>query len=253
MNNELKSITKDIKNTLLFLSESGVKGFDCSQKSIEIINLWGQNKAESKKNFQPSLPDKIAVPQQKQRVETLETIRNDLGNCQRCKLCARRKNLVFGAGNPNARLVFVGEAPGYEEDIQGQPFVGASGQLLTKMINAMGLGRDDIYICNLLKCRPDGNRNPLPEEILACQPFLKRQLELIKPEVICTLGGFASQNLLGVNTGITKLRGRFHSYNGIKLMPIFHPAYLLRNPAGKRAAWEDLQKIMMVLGLKRKI
>ncbi len=268
---ELKKITEEVKQSLLFMSRMGLKGFDCSGKSMAILSEWGNKKFDGIKSENSLSPktesplvnknqterkpqgpmSSFAVPEPRQRIETLETIRAGMENCQCCNLGERRKNLVFGAGSANARLVFVGEAPGHDEDMQGLPFVGASGQLLTKMIQAMGLDRDDVYICNILKCRPTGNRNPLPEEIINCIPFLKRQLEVIKPEIICTLGGFATQALLEKTEGITRLRGRFHHYYGVKLMPVFHPAYLLRNANKKREAWDDLQKVMAVLGLKR--
>jgi uracil-DNA glycosylase family 4 len=178
----------------------------------------------------------------------LDEVRRALGDCKRCKLCSGRKNIVFGVGNPKARLVFVGEGPGAEEDSQGIPFVGAAGQLLTKMIQAMGFSRDEVYICNVVKCRPPGNRNPEPEEIEACQPFLEAQLRAIKPEVIVALGKFAAQTLLKTQTPITRLRGKWREYLGITLMPTFHPAYLLRNPAEKKAAWADLQAVMARFG-----
>ncbi len=179
---------------------------------------------------------------------TLDEIRRELGDCRRCKLCTGRKQIVFGAGNPRARLVFVGEGPGAEEDSQGLPFVGPAGQLLTKMIAAMGLRRDDVYICNVVKCRPPGNRNPEPDEIAACEPFLRAQLESIGPEVVVTLGKFAAQTLLRDATPITRLRGQWRTYQGMKLMPTFHPAYLLRNPAEKKPCWEDLKAVMAALG-----
>ncbi len=175
---------------------------------------------------------------------TLDDIRAELGDCQRCALHATRRNLVFGEGSPQAELVFVGEAPGADEDQQGRPFVGRPGQLLTKIIEAMGLKREQVYICNILKCRPPGNRNPLAEEILACEPFLIRQLEAIGPQVICALGTFAARTLLKTEAPITVLRGRFHDYHGIPLMPTYHPAYLLRNPSAKKQVWEDVQQIM---------
>ena len=174
----------------------------------------------------------------------LDEVRRTLGDCKRCKLCSARKNLVFGVGNPKARLVFVGEGPGAEEDNQGIPFVGAAGQLLTKMIAAMGYTRDEVYICNVVKCRPPGNRNPEPDEIEACQPFLEAQLTAIRPSVIIALGKFAAQTLLRTDTPITRLRGQWREYVGVPLMPTFHPAYLLRNPAEKKAAWTDLQAVM---------
>jgi DNA polymerase len=178
---------------------------------------------------------------------TLNEAREDLGDCRRCPLADTRRNIVFGEGNSDAELVFVGEAPGGDEDMQGRPFVGRAGQLLTKIIVAMGLKREDVYICNILKCRPPGNRNPLPEEIAACEPFLIRQLEAIKPKVICALGSFAARTLLKKDVPITALRGHFHDYQGIPLMPTYHPAYLLRNPEAKKPVWEDVQKIMELL------
>jgi DNA polymerase len=181
----------------------------------------------------------------------LERVRADLGDCRRCKLAGSRRNIVFGEGSPEAELVFVGEAPGGDEDLQGKPFVGRAGQLLTKIILAMGLKREDVYICNILKCRPPQNRNPLPEEIASCEPFLIRQLEALRPRVICALGSFAAHTLIQSDVPITALRGRFHDYQGIPLMPTYHPAYLLRNPGAKKQVWEDVQKIMELLGKKK--
>jgi DNA polymerase len=170
-----------------------------------------------------------------------------MAGCQRCGLGKTRHNLVFGDGSHQAQVVFVGEAPGADEDEQGLPFVGRAGQLLTKIIEAMGLTRKDVYICNILKCRPPQNRNPLPDEISACEPFLKKQLQIISPRIICALGTFAAKTLLKTEVPITLLRGRFHSYEGIALMPTYHPAYLLRNPAAKKLVWEDVQLIMKEL------
>jgi DNA polymerase len=179
---------------------------------------------------------------------TLDEIRVELGDCKRCKLCGGRKQIVFGSGNPKAELVFVGEAPGADEDQQGVPFVGKAGQLLTKMIEAMKFTRDSVYICNVVKCRPPENRNPEPDEIAACEPFLKAQLASVRPKVIVTLGKFAAQTLLKDQTAITRLRGQWREYEGIPLMPTFHPAYLLRVPAEKKLAWGDLQEVMKRLG-----
>ncbi|MDA8124756.1 MAG: uracil-DNA glycosylase [Deltaproteobacteria bacterium] len=175
---------------------------------------------------------------------TLEEVRATMDDCHRCSLGQLRHSLVFGEGNPNAELVFVGEAPGADEDAQGRPFVGAAGQLLTKIIEAMGLKREDVYICNILKCRPPENRNPKPDEIAACEPFLMAQLQAIGPKVICALGTFAAQTLLKTEVPISALRGRFHVYQGIPLMPTYHPAYLLRNPSAKKQVWADVQLIM---------
>jgi uracil-DNA glycosylase family 4 len=179
--------------------------------------------------------------------ETLADIRADLGECQRCQLCASRKNIVFGSGSRNAKILFVGEAPGRDEDLQGEPFVGEAGQLLTNMIKAMGYERSEVYICNVLKCRPPDNRNPLPEEIAQCSPFLLRQVKAIAPKAIVALGTFAAQTLLGSKEPISRLRGSFHDYHGIPLMPTFHPAYLLRSPEKKREVWADLQQVMKLL------
>ncbi|BCA79578.1 uracil-DNA glycosylase [Desulfuromonas sp. AOP6] len=176
--------------------------------------------------------------------ESLDEILADLGDCRRCPLCEDRKNIVFGVGNPQARLVLVGEAPGREEDEKGEPFVGEAGRLLDRILRAMGLGRDQVYICNVEKCRPPGNRDPRPEEIAACEPFLIRQLASIRPSVIVALGKFATQTLLRDQTPITRLRGTWKDYHGIPLMPTYHPAYLLRNPSGKQEVWEDMKQVL---------
>jgi uracil-DNA glycosylase len=180
----------------------------------------------------------------------LDELRAAIGDCQRCKLAPHRTHLVFGVGNPRARLVFVGEGPGHDEDLKGEPFVGRAGQLLTEIITkGMKLRREDVYICNVIKCRPPGNRNPEPDEVDSCEPFLLRQLELIQPSVVVALGKFAVQTLLRTKAPITQLRGRWFDYRGMKLMPTFHPAYLLRNPADKRLVWDDIRKVMGVLGI----
>jgi uracil-DNA glycosylase family 4 len=177
----------------------------------------------------------------------LTLLREEIGDCQRCKLAPLRQNLVFGVGNPDADLVFVGEAPGADEDAQGEPFVGKAGQLLTKMIEAMGYARGDVYICNVLKCRPPGNRNPEPDEVAQCEPFLKRQLAALRPRMIVALGKFAVQCLLRDDEAISRLRGNMRSYEGIPLMPTFHPAYLLRDPSKKKLAWDDLKAVNAAL------
>ncbi|HEX7085504.1 MAG TPA: uracil-DNA glycosylase [Vicinamibacterales bacterium] len=179
--------------------------------------------------------------------ERLRRIREEIGECTRCKLHAGRTNLVFGVGNPEARLMFVGEGPGAEEDQQGEPFVGRAGQLLTQIIKAMGYARDQVYIANVVKCRPPGNRNPEPDEIAACSPFLRAQIASIRPQVIVALGKFAAQTLLRTETPISRLRGRFHHVDGVPVMPTFHPSYLLRNPAAKREVWEDMKQVMKLL------
>lgn len=176
--------------------------------------------------------------------ESLTLIRQELADCQRCKLSQQRSQVVFGVGNARARLVLVGEAPGSQEDKQGEPFVGEAGQLLDRILLAMKLTRQDVYICNVIKCRPPRNRDPEKDEIASCEVFLKRQLVAIDPEMILCLGRFATQTLLKTGAPIGKLRGRWQTYEGIPLMPTFHPAYLLRNPAGKRQVWEDVKQVM---------
>ena len=185
--------------------------------------------------------------------DTLDRIRTDIGpNCTRCKLHKARTNIVFGVGNPKAQLVFVGEGPGRDEDEQGEPFVGRAGKLLTQMIEAMGLRRSDVYICNVVKCRPPENRLPEKDEIATCSPFLFRQLGVIRPKVICCLGSCSAQTMLNTNQGISRFRGEWFDYRGSKLIATYHPAYLLRNPPAKSEVWKDLQKIMAVLGLEPK-
>jgi len=219
-----------LQSTLKQLAGWGCRGFDASPEALAALGQWGH-----------------VPPLDTSGPETLEEIRSDLGDCRRCRLAAGRNHIVFGVGDPKARLVFVGEGPGADEDRQGLPFVGAAGQLLNKIIDAMKLSREQVYICNVIKCRPPGNRNPEPDEIAACRPFLERQLAALKPEVICTLGTFAAQTLLETTQPVSRLRGRFHSYNNIKVMPTYHPAYLLRNPDQKRAVWDDMRKIMVLL------
>jgi DNA polymerase len=175
--------------------------------------------------------------------ETLEQIRADLGDCHRCKLAGGRKTIVFGQGNPHAELVFVGEGPGADEDEQGLPFVGRAGQLLNRMIQFVGMKRGEVYICNIVKCRPPGNRTPEKDEIETCSPFLYRQLEAIKPRLICCLGAPAMRTLLGIKEGITRVRGQFFDYSNTKALVAYHPAYILRNPREEKILREDFEKI----------
>ncbi len=188
-----------------------------------------------------------SAPGFSQAAESLDELKDRMLRCTACGLSRTRKNVVFGSGNPKATLMFIGEAPGGEEDNQGLPFVGRAGQLLTKIIEAMGLKREDVYIANILKCRPPNNRAPLLPEILACESNVRKQVEMIKPRVICTLGKFASQTLLKTETPISALRGHFREYSGIKVMPTFHPAYLLRNPDDKKLVWQDMKKVLKEL------
>jgi uracil-DNA glycosylase family 4 len=184
------------------------------------------------------------------RMSPLAQLAASVRDCQKCRLHQTRTQVVFGTGNPDADLVFVGEAPGRDEDRQGEPFVGAAGQLLTRIIQAMDLTRDQVYMMNVIKCRPPNNRNPKPDEVAACRPILEAQLACLKPRVICALGTFAAQTLLQTDESISRLRGRFHHVDDIPVMPTYHPAYLLRNPQGMRAVWEDMQQIQHVLGLR---
>jgi len=179
--------------------------------------------------------------------ESLDAIRLDLGDCRRCGLAASRTKLVYGVGNSNARLVLVGEAPGREEDLRGEPFVGEAGRLLDRILHAMGMQREDVYICNVLKCRPPNNRDPLPEEVATCEAFLNRQIAAIRPQVIVGLGRFAVHSLLKTRVPISQLRGEWQNYQGIPMMPTYHPAYLLRNPEGKREVWEDMKSVLRML------
>ncbi len=182
------------------------------------------------------------------RADTLEALRAEIGDCRRCKLWPGRTHLVFGVGDPHAKLMFVGEGPGRDEDLKGEPFVGRAGQLLTEIITkGMKLRREDVYIANVIKCRPPDNRNPEPDEIAACQPFLRRQVEIIGPSVLVALGTFAAQTLLGLRTPISRLRGHWYDYHGIKLMPTLHPAYLLRNPNDKKLVWTDIKMVLAEL------
>lgn len=199
----------------------------------------------------PPVDDTPEAPGAPSLVATdLGGLRAELGDCSRCRLAGTRTQIVFGSGNPEARLVFVGEGPGRDEDRQGLPFVGRAGELLTDIIQkGMKIDRSEVYICNVVKCRPPDNRNPEPEEVAACSPFLLRQIELVQPEVIVALGKFAAQTLLQSTTPITRLRGKWHEFHGIPLMPTFHPAHLLRNPGYKRQVWEDIKQVMQRLGM----
>lgn len=223
-----------LREYLEYLKESGVQ------------ERWGPGSfrwagADEPKPSRPTAADAGAAS----AFNTLEEVRTHLGDCTRCKLHNGRTNIVFGVGNPDARLVFVGEGPGRDEDLQGEPFVGRAGQLLTDIIEkGMKLKRSDIYIANIVKCRPPNNRDPEEDEIAACEPFLLAQLDVIKPKLICALGKFAAQTLLKTKEPISSLRGNIYEYHGIRLIPTFHPAYLLRNPGEKKQVWQDIQKLM---------
>jgi len=232
---------------LEFFGELGVEGF---RRESE----WRARAAEPPEPPEPPEPSEPSEPSEPIRVftsqaEALSRLKVEIGpDCQRCKLHALgRHQVVFGVGNPNADLMFVGEGPGADEDIQGEPFVGRAGQLLTKIIEAIGMTRQDVYIANVIKCRPPQNRNPEPDEVEKCEPFLFRQIETIKPKVIVALGKFAAQSLLKTSEPITRIRGREYTYRDAILMPTYHPAYLLRNPSSKREVWEDMKRVRAIL------
>ncbi|HPD60416.1 MAG TPA: uracil-DNA glycosylase [Thermodesulfobacteriota bacterium] len=237
--NALKEFQKIVNDIALYFKHQRTLGMEvfASEDAQELLNVLD----DLEKNLSPKKKTFACTPR------TLETVREELGECTRCSLCLSRKNIVFGKGNPSASLVFVGEAPGGDEDAAGEPFVGEAGQLLTRIIQSINLRREDVYIGNVIKCRPPKNRDPKPEEIEACFPFLKKQLEVIRPRFICALGKFAAQTLLGTTERISQLRGKIFEFQHIKVVPTFHPASLLRNPEWKRAVWQDMQLIQRLL------
>ena len=229
------------------LQESGVDGIP--SEPMTVLDPAPQRIASAERDIEGAMNNELDAPK---KHETLEQIRKDLGDCQRCKLGATRKNLVFGVGNPKARLVFVGEAPGADEDAQGEPFVGDAGKMLNRIIAAMDLKREDVYICNVVKCRPPQNRPPEADEVAACMPFLLRQLASIGPEVIVALGTSAAHALLQTKVPISKLRGKFHDFHGMPLMPTYHPSYLLRtggNSDSFWSVWDDMTQVLQLLKL----
>lgn len=260
----IKKLTEELKTYLEFQKSMGVKIIFSSKIRAKSESPAVPQKKEPRteamtKNVNQSKVDRvdeeiITIDEPTTlfdagKTMTLEEIREEIGDCTRCQLHEGRTNLVFGDGNPKARLVFVGEGPGRDEDMQGKPFVGRSGQLLTKIIEAMGLKREDVYICNVVKCRPPNNRTPEPDEMSTCEQFLFKQIRTIKPEVIVCLGATAAKSILKTKNSLGSLRGKFHSYSGTKLMVTYHPAALLRNPHFKKPAWEDMQAVMKELGL----
>ncbi len=234
-------MNEQLKAHLEFFEELGIDG-------VRLEAEWRRRREPA----EPVLSEPLEPTEPTEPVEpmiALRAIRDDLGaDCSRCKLhTLGRSQVVFGVGNPNADLMFVGEAPGADEDIQGEPFVGRAGQLLTKIIEAIGLGREDVYIANVIKCRPPGNRNPEPDEVEQCEPFLFRQIDTVKPKVIVALGKFAAQCLLRTSDPITRIRGREFKYRDAILIPTYHPAYLLRTPSAKREVWEDMKRVRAIL------
>jgi len=235
---ELASIVAQVRQQILYSRDIGLDTPVLSETTLAY--LAGEPQFEP-----PPSSATSALP-----YRSLEELEQFIGDCDRCKLSTGRKHIVFGEGNPHARLVFVGEAPGMDEDLSGKPFVGQAGKLLTDIITAMGLTRDEVYICNIVKCHPPRNRDPEADEVETCLPFLKAQISLIQPEVICTLGRISVQSLVHKDLKITRDRGKWRSFMDIPLMPTYHPAYLLRYPQAKRQVWEDVQEIMHQLGLK---
>jgi DNA polymerase len=237
--NAFKDFQEIVNDLTIYLKHQHTLGMEAlaSDDAQEVVKLLDG----LEENFSPKKKTLACTP------GTLDTVREELGECTRCSLFSYRKNIVFGKGNPHASLVFVGEAPGGDEDKAGEPFVGEAGQLLTRIIQSIKLRREDVYICNVIKCRPPKNRDPKPEEIEACFPFLKKQLEIIRPRFICALGKFAAQTLLGTTERISKLRGKMGEFQQIKVIPTFHPASLLRNPQWKREVWQDMQLIQKLL------
>jgi uracil-DNA glycosylase family 4 len=234
-------MSRELADHLKYYEEIGVTG-------VSRDSNW-RRRADAPVPVSLDSPASPGLPASPASLESLDDIKTDIGPaCTRCKLCTLgRSQIVFGVGNPRARLMFVGEAPGEEEDKKGEPFVGRAGQLLTKIIEAIGLTREQVYIANVIKCRPPGNRNPENDEVAACEPFLFRQIDVIQPKVIVPLGKFAAQCLLKTTDPITRLRGRQFDYRGTVLIPTFHPAYLLRNPSAKREVWEDMKKVRAIL------
>jgi len=234
---------------LAAFAEMGVNGISRDPRWRERLETSPASAAGEEVSTAPARDRVSAAPPSPLPMMDLGQIRAHIGDCTRCKLHALgRKQIVFGVGNPNAQLMFVGEAPGADEDQQGEPFVGRAGQLLTKIIESIGLQRSDVYIANVIKCRPPGNRNPEPEEVAECRPFLFSQIDAIKPRVVVALGTFAAHTLLGTDAPISRLRGHVHAFrNGAQLIPTFHPAFLLRSPDRKRDVWEDMKKVRDLL------
>ena len=229
-------LAAQLRARLLFLRESGIASWARSRPAAPISGLSGS----------PSIvPAAVSAERISDPAGCLEELRAEIGDCRLCRLCEKRTHLVFGTGNPQARVMFVGEGPGYEEDRQGLPFVGKAGQLLNRIIQAMGMSREQVYIANVVKCRPPENRTPLPDEAAVCSAFLRRQIKIVRPQVICALGSVAVGTLLQSSAPISRLRGQFRNLDdGTPVMPTFHPAYLLRNPEKKKEVWEDIKLIL---------
>jgi DNA polymerase len=223
MDERIGEMINDLKSYLEYLKGMGISSLPASENNSEKTGSSG--------------------------IQTLTEVRKELGDCKRCKLHRTRRTIVFGEGNEKASLMLIGEGPGYDEDVQGRPFVGKAGQLLTKILQSINLPREEVYIANIIKCRPPQNRNPEPDEIQSCNPFLMKQISAIQPKIICALGTFSAQTLLKTDTKITALRGRVFDFEGTKVIPTYHPAFLLRNPERKREVWEDMKKIAELVGV----
>ncbi len=252
-------MSRDLTNDLLLLRELGYTHLDLQAAArrapVEIAgSIADSSSAEIDERVEAAAVAPVAVdgPETAQilAARSLDELAAIASPCVRCRLAATRTQVVFGSGNPDADLMFIGEAPGRDEDLQGKPFVGRAGQLLTDIIKAMKLSREDVYIANVIKCRPPENRNPEPDELDACRPYIRRQIEFIKPKVIVTLGKFALQSLSGKSHSITAARGAWTEFAGVRVMPTYHPAYLLRNPAAKKDVWADMKKVMEELGIR---
>ncbi len=226
MDQDTGEMIKDLKTYLEYLKGLGIVSYPLSERSLQKMT-----------------PSEFL---------TLKDVQKELGDCKRCKLHRTRRTIVFGEGNEKAALMLIGEGPGYEEDVQGRPFVGKAGQLLTKILQSIKFPREEVYITNIIKCRPPQNRNPEPEEIQSCHPFLQKQIQVIRPKIICALGTFSAQTLLKTGVKITALRGKLYDLEGIKVIPTYHPAFLLRNPERKREVWEDMKKIAEWLGMNHR-
>lgn len=240
-----KEIICDLKSYLEYLKGLGITELPLSERKNE--KIYRPEISTGTETIHESPLSYLKGISSQSEVQRLEEIRSELGNCQRCKLHRTRRTIVFGEGNEKARLMLIGEGPGNDEDVQGRPFVGKAGQLLTKILQAIEIEREEVYIANIIKCRPPQNRNPEPDEIENCYPFLLKQIEAIRPRIICALGTFSAQTLLKTDVKITALRGKVYDFSGIQLFPTYHPAYLLRNPEKKREVWEDMKQIAKAL------
>ena len=243
MNNKA-GIMKELRKAIEFYSELGFEYLPLKREDIYALiskktAITDRGSVDSNQNRADYEDNYIS-----NKEDALKSLRNDIGDCHRCTLSEHRNNIVFGEGNPDAKLMFIGEGPGRDEDIQARPFVGDAGKLLAKLISKMGFKREEVYIANIVKCRPPSNRDPENDEITACRPYVEKQIEIINPKAIVSLGRIAAQSLLRSKTPISKLRGSFYDFQDIPVMPTFHPAYLLRNPKGKWLTWDDMQKVL---------